>query len=308
MRKLIFLITLITYFTSYAQVYKGTLGKFPIYLKIEQSSDTNIAAYYFYESQLKNIQLTGEFTKEGYKLYEKYASPEEKKELFSLTIHRNQLKGTWLNGQTLLLVNLSEVNLNLAQYKKDKLKLEKTKIQKINNLEIVWFKEKHAKIAVFRLGKGFTKSQQQFLNIKLDSIQKEAALNHLECEEYQINFQIKQLTNKIISFTENYSVYCGGAYPSHGIAHYNFDLSKNKEIKNLQEIYPDFNFVAFLKEKYKNTDLNPECNYFETNNSNAWKYAQFYITEDKILIQPSYPHAMAPCREYFEISKAEIGQ
>ena len=46
--------------------------------------------------------------------------------------------------------------------------LVKDSIQKVNNLEIVWFKEKYSNISLFRIGNGFNKSQREFLNIKLD--------------------------------------------------------------------------------------------------------------------------------------------
>lgn len=302
----ILILSLITYLSSFAQSYKGTIGKFPIYLNIEHFSDEDIEASYFYTNQLKNIKLKAEITPNGYKLYLKYSKPEEKKELFILENKENKLVGEWINEETTLPVVLNNVKVDFESFKQKKLKLVRGKTQKFENLEIVWFKEKYSNVELFRLGNGFNKKQREFLNFKLDSIQNDYSLRKLECEEYETSFHIKLLTEKLISFTESFSVYCGGAYPSHGIGHYNYDLTKNKEIQNLSELYPNLNFVDFLKKKYKNRDLDPECEFFEPSNSNVWEFAQFHLTKTAIIIEPSHPHAMAPCREYFEILKLEI--
>lgn len=302
----ILIFSLLTYLSSFSQSYKGTIGKHPIYINIEHFNDEYIEASYFYTNHLKNIRLDTEMTSSGYKLYLKHSKPEDKKELFTLENKGNRLVGKWTNGSTTLPVVLNNVKIDFESFKQKKLKLIRVKTQKFDNLEIIWFKEKYSSVELFRIGNGFNKDQREFLNLKLDSLQNDYSIRKLECEEYETIFHIKLLTEKLISFTESYSVYCGGAYPSLGIAHYNYDLIKNKEIQNLNELYPNLDFVDFLKKKYKNRDLDPECEFFETNNRNVWEFAQFHLTKTAIIIEPSYPHAMAPCRESFEILKLEI--
>ncbi len=316
MKILIFFLSIISFLSSYSQNYKGpqnykgTLGKHPIYFKIEHYSDEYIEASYFYNSHLKNIKLKGELTVDGYNFYLKYSKPEEKKELFILKKTSNKLIGKWINGKVSLPVNLIKINFDFKSYKKKRLRLEKLNVQKFDNLEIEWFKEKYSEIELFRLRNGFSKSQREYLNKKLDSIQRYFALENLECAGYNVSFHIKLLTSEIVSFTENYNVYCGGAYPAHGVSHYNFDLVKNKEIENLNDLYPKLNFVQFLKKKYQNSGLDGfgpnKCEFFEPHRKDIWEYSEFYLTKTSIMIQPSYPHMMAPCREYFEILKLEI--
>ncbi len=59
-----------------AQTYKGTLGKYPIMLSIQDDA----VSTYMYTRYLKEIPLE----REGYTFYQRYSSKEQKLELFEL--------------------------------------------------------------------------------------------------------------------------------------------------------------------------------------------------------------------------------
>lgn len=307
MKKVILVFILFISFHSSAKCYKGNIGQFPIFLKIENISDNGIEAYYFYEDQLKNISLKGKLKDNRYFLHRKFSNPEEEKEVFTLEKINNKLIGKWVNENKTLNVRLIEFEIDFESYKKNKLKLERKEIERFNNLEIVWFNEKYSGIRLFRIGNGFKKSSRKFLNNKLDSIHNENALLILECGNQQLEFEPRIVNDSIVSLTENYNIYCGGAHPSYGINGFNYNIKKDIEIKNLEKLFKGLSFVELLKEKYnQNTELQDECEYFDSDNKNMWKYAQFYFNKRGLIIIPSYPHALGPCEEEFEILYSEI--
>ncbi|WP_430400280.1 hypothetical protein [Flavobacterium sp.] len=292
---------------SQAQTYEGKIGKHPIFLELDMDYDDNrVTAFYFYKSQLKNINLEGTYDNSEITLFEKFSIKEEKKELFLLSIKNNKIVGTWQNKGKELNVKLRPTTTNFEEFKLLKLEFIRDSIATYDKKELVWFTEKYSKKTLFRLGNGFTNSQREFLNQKLDSIHTNYAIIGLECDWADINTEIELVSNQYISFSEYSNIYCGGAHPSYNTLGYNFDYKNNLQLHKLTDIYPTLNHYQLLKEKYDNdSEQQVECEYF-TQGEELWEYSSWVLTKEGVTITPSFPHAMTPCETGFPLTYDEL--
>lgn len=210
-----------------AQTYEGTIGSYNIFSELDiDYDDDRGTAFYFYNSQLLNIQLEGNYNDSELILFEQYSTKEEQKEFFTLSINKDIILGTWQNNEKTLAVYLTKTTKNIDEYKLKQLEFIRDNITKYNNKELVWITEKHSKKQLFRLGNGFTKLEREFMNPILDSIHTQNSIIGLDCSWADFNIEIELISNQYISFSEYSSIYCGGEHPSHNIAGYNFDLKK----------------------------------------------------------------------------------
>ena len=292
---------------SQAQTYEGKIGKYPIFLELDMDYDDNrVTAFYFYKSQLKNINLEGTYDNSEITLFEKFSIKEEKKELFLLSIKNNKIVGTWQNKGKELNVKLRPTTTNFEEFKLLKLEFIRDSIATYDKKELVWFTEKYSKKTLFRLGNGFTNSQREFLNQKLDSIHTNYAIIGLECDWADINTEIELVSNQYISFSEYSNIYCGGAHPSYNTLGYNFDYINKIQLYKLTDIYPKLNHFQLLKKKYDNdSEQQVECEYFNQGEE-LWEYCSWVLTKEGITITPSFPHAMKPCETGFPLTYDEL--
>jgi len=302
-----FLVFILIFFSlsSFSQTYKGTIGKYPIYLYIEAYDDGTIDySSYFYESTLQDIPLSGEIKNSKIFMYDRWSSLETFEELFTLEKHEDKLVGIWIKDDKVLEVNLIEVDIDTDSLKYNRLKLERDSVENYGNKQLVWFTEKYSKKSLFRLGNGFTKRQREFLNPKLDTLQYNYALTGLECSaEYWIETEL--INDTMISFYEYSDIYCGGAHPSLGIVTYNFDIKNLKILEDLNEIYPKLNIFKVLKNKYQDDDdLQDECEYFT--DKSRWDYYNWLYTKEGIEIIPYFPHVLTPCKIPFLLTYKEL--
>lgn len=307
MKYYVIIIFLLCSVHSQAQTYEGKIGKFPIFMELDMDyNDNRVTAFYLYKSQLKNISLEGIQNESELIIFEKHSNLEEQKELFTLTINKDKLIGTWQNNDRKLSVNLTKTTKNIDEYKLLNLDYVRDSITIIDKKELVWITEKHSKKTLFRLGNGFSKSEREFMNPILDSIHTEFAKIKLECSWADINIEIELISNQYISFTEYSSIYCGGAHPSHNTKGYNFDLINKVQLNKLTDIYPNLNHYQLLKKKYKkDASLDKECEYF-TSGEERFDYYSWVLTKNGVTITPSFPHAMAPCETGFTLTYKEI--
>ncbi len=292
---------------SQAQTYEGKIGKHPIFLELDIDYDNNKAtAYYFYNSQLKNINLEGTFENSEIALFEKFSIKEEKKELFLLSLKNNTISGIWQNNKQELKVELTRTKTKFEVFKLQNLEFIRDSVATFDNKELVWFTEKYSKKSLFRLGNGFTNSQREFMNKKLDSIHTNNAIIGLECIWADIHTEIELVSNQYISFSEHSNIYCGGAHPSYATLGYNFDYKNNLQLHKLTDIYPTLNHYQLLREKFENdTELQVECEYF-IQGEELWQYYSWVLTNEGVVITPSFPHALTPCETGFPLTYDEL--
>lgn len=308
MLRVLFVLIALLPICNFAQNYEGKIGKYPIFMQLDiDYDDERVTGFYFYKSQLQNINLDGR--KENNKIiaYLRYKEEKDKVELFTLQKSEDKLSGTWQHNDKTLYVELTKINQNAQQYKKQKFEFTRDSIVTFKNKQLVWFTEKYSKRILFRLGNGFTQKQRAFLNSKLDSIHYYYAETELECGVDALDPYVTLVSNNYISFSETYSLYCGGAHPNHGRSGYNYDIKNLVELDNINKVFPNLDYYNKIKSKYKDdTGLQDECEYFEEFNNSYWEYATWFLTEKGITIIPEYPHALTPCEEEFELTYEEI--
>jgi len=101
---------------SHNQLFKGTIGKLPIFLELSDRYDTSVSGRYFYVSKLRDIEFSGTITKETYQLdvsqWSNEARDEEVIESFQLHQSKNgELVGTWRSGKKKLAVSLKTFDI-----------------------------------------------------------------------------------------------------------------------------------------------------------------------------------------------------
>lgn len=308
-----FISMLIAFFSLgiFAQSYEGTIGSNPIFIEIDTDyNDNGVRGLYFYKSQLKNINLEGRKKGNIIILYLEYGDEKDNIELFTLKINENKLFGTWQDKAKNLPVALTLAKQNSQKYKQQNFSFNRDSVVTYNKKELVWFTEKYSKKSLFRLGNGFTKTQRNFLNPKLDSIHFRHAEMELECGVDQLSIDVKSISSNYVSILESYSIYCSGAaHPNYGQVSYNFDIKKNVELQKITAIFPNLDYYTKLKNKYKdNSEYQEECEYFNDNHKDVWEYCSWFLTKQGVTIIPQYPHAMTPCEEEFMLTYEEIKQ
>lgn len=290
-----------------AQTYEGTIGKHQIFLELDTDhNDSSATAFYFYKPYLKNIQLEGSFSNNKLILFEKFSDIKEEKELFTLSVSKDTITGTWKNNGHTLQVGLHKTAKNLDTYKLTNLGYVRDSITVHDTKELVWLTEKHSKKSLFRLGNGFTKPEREFMNPKLDTIHTRYATIGLDCDWADINIKIELVSDQYLSFSEYSSIYCGGAHPNHNTTGHNFDYKNKRKLDRITDIYPNLDHFQVLKRKYaSDTDLDKECDYF-TDGEAYWEYYSWVLTKEGITITPSYPHVMTPCETGFILTHDEL--
>lgn len=298
---------LVCWSTINAQKYEGTIGQLDVFLELDLDyKDHSASATYFYKSQLKNITLEGVYENENLQLQERFSDKEELKEYFNLIIKNDTISGTYQNDGQLLQVKLYKTEKNTHEYILQKLEFVRDSVSSFHNKEIVWITEKYSEKSLFRLGNGFKSSQRKFVNHKLDSIHTNYAIIGLECSWADFNVEIELVSDQYLSFSVYSSIYCGGAHPSHNTEGYNFDLINEQELHQITDLYPNLNHYNVLKEKYgDDTDVELECDYF-TDNESTWEFYSWIMTDEGIVLTPSYPHAMTPCETGFLLTYKEL--
>jgi len=295
--------------TLQAQTFEGFIGKHSIFLELDADfKDNRALGFYFYKSQLKQIDLKGEFISNQLILHDKFPTKAEDQEDFTLVLMDNKISGIWTKNGKELEVNLTKVDDNLEQFKLKHLEFKRDSVSTYNAKELVWLTEKHSGKSLFRLGNGFTKEEREFVNPRLDAIQKQFAIIGLDCSWADFEIEIELISDRFISISEFSSIYCGGAHPNHNNAGYNFDLKNLKQLIKITDLYPGLNYYELLKTKYDNdSEQQIECDYF-TYGKEIWDYCSWIITEKGISITPTYPHVLAPCETGFLLTFEELGQ
>jgi len=306
---------------GWSQSYVGTIGKYPIHLEVnvypheKDSTSGELEGFYFYDSKLISIPICGRFNKDSVALIDGYYFSHEKvfdaDEVFDLTKKGNQLIGNFTLKDDTYKVVLTETEQEpLEHFRNPKLTFIKDSIANYKDKQLVWFHEKYSKLPLFRLGNGFTKEQRAVFNPILDAIHLEDAKDNLDCNSwFEISYEINLVSDNFISYLKQYSVYCGGAHPSHGNVGYNFNLETLEVVDEIEVLYPKVDFFQKLKSKYQESEndvQDEECETFIDNS--YWQYKTWSLTPKGIILIPNYPHAMTPCEEAYFLNYSELAK
>ncbi len=229
---------------------QGTIGNYPIAMRISCFDDSSCDTRYYYKKVLKDIVLDG--TKKGNHVVLSTSKYNETavRETFDLQLQADQsFTGTWISGSKKLPVKLSPIEVATIKnpYRSVKevsdeedsdpysylrsslLSFVRDSVSKYKNKELVWFHEKGSGVSFFRLGNGFSPVQLQKINPILDTLHIENAMNELSCSGpwgggIEFTIDVKYLDNNLIGFYVFASWSCGGAHPDFGGSGYLLEL------------------------------------------------------------------------------------
>jgi len=274
MKHLICTLLLLTSLRSNAHIYKGTIGKFPIYLEYSADGDAGECyGAYFYQSHCSNIPIEGTFSGTKFTLYAGTMWQEkEDKELFNLVLKGKKLSGTWkANGKTLkvVLTKVNEASIPSIYDKNPFVKAQpftgleriRTSFAKFNAIDstttvlqngmtLVWYKEAHWDSQFFRIKSGLPDPTIQWVNNYLEYKQLAEFSNYGTCGagenmEYSTSINDYFLNTDFLSLNLSSSYYCGGAHPDFSSEQINLDL-KNHLLLTTEDL---LQFDGFVQRK-----------------------------------------------------------
>lgn len=289
-------------FVIRAQTFSGTLGQYPIMMAIPLDNAYAVNANYIYKKYLKSIDLR--FDKKSNEITLQsihWGGAKKSPEVFHLSLVNGQLQGYWQHGKTRLPVKLAPSAISIDDYVKQNLRIIVTghKHYPFGTVDIL--KEVHSGESFYRLGTGFSQAARQATNPKLTQILRSHSETSLRCIESDFSAELSLVSPHYLSLHGFYSVYCmGAAHPSHGYLGYNFDLKRAKVLKKVSDRFNQVDYIALLKQlypQYTQPNDDDECHYFA--DQTRWKYAQWYLTEQSVVIIPSFIHALGACEQAF---------
>gem|GEM_PF-717123 len=271
MKHLICTLLLLTTLNSNAHIYKGMIGKIPIYLEYHAENNTGECyGSYFYQSQCIDIPIEGTISGTKFTLYAGTMWQEkEEKELFNLVLKGKTLSGTWkANGKTLKVVltkineaafpnpydknpfvktqpfaGLERIRTSFAKFKS----IDSTTSVVANGMTIVWYKEAHWDSQFFRIKSGLPDSTIKWVNNYLEYKQLVEFSNFGTCGagvnmEYNTSISDYFLNSDFLSINFASYYYCGGAHPDFSSEQVNLDL-KNHLLLSTEDLLQFDGFV-----------------------------------------------------------------
>lgn len=266
---LLFLVLSLTAFSDLTYKLMGTIGTYPAGVSISfEESDSSFYGTYFYEKTGKDIYLEGKETKGVLTLTNKasYVEKKDNLEIFELKkLSNGNWEGIWKQNNKTLPVKLSPIDVNKIQnkysdlpyiqsikkedlytyYKLSNIELVKGKTEKFNDTTLQWYTEKKSDISYFRITNGYTEEEMTNINKILADNQMKDISESLSCSgntpnageysEYNLDIKPRFSDKNFISYSANYSYYCGGAHPDFGLSGVTINV-KSGTIVNLDDI------------------------------------------------------------------------
>lgn len=307
-----------------AQIYRGTIDRFPVIFQVSEDEYNDYAARYYYLSSKINIMLY--WMNDDSTVLETRAGKDGQKEEFRLRQTGNKLTGTWRYRNKTLNVNLV-YDTTLSSYSDPK--FEGMKMQKLGDENydastvLTWYKEPITGIECFRV-KSSTKIRDiKKMNAFLKRQHMDAVQESIRCVdgsphggEYNASCRISFLSNELMSLVWSEGYYCGGAHPDGGEKAVTVDVNTLRQI-NLRDLYwistegyqqidddynmPGFNstWQALLNKQYpgeypRHTSVDENgsgCIY----NADAWSNSTWYLTPAGLYMSSFFPRVARCC-------------
>ena len=196
----------------------------------------------------------------------------------------------------------------------------------INGKKVQWWLEPKSKIEFLRLP-----SENKSVNDTLTDAHYNLAMTDLDCRsssngEFAYTPKIALYSKRILSLSARSEYYCGGAHPDSSAENLNLDLNTGRDLQ-IEDVYRfvpipqglkiDPNDYSEAYSKYLDTrgaavkklilaefgsftkDISEECAGAYTDE--PFSYFSWYLTPKGIVIQSSFPHAIAACDNDFEL-------
>ncbi len=203
--------------------------------------------------------------------------------------------------------------------------LKTVKNEVINGKKVTWLTEPKSNIMFLRLA-----GENKTVNDALIDEHYRVASESLGCindqpDSFSYTPKISLYSKRILSVASSVYYDCGGAHPDGGAENFNLNLSTGKTLE-LEDVYHfvpipkglslDPNDTSDLRNNYLETrgaalktlilnqykTFSSEKDCVEVYQTDTLSYISWYLTNEGLVITPSFAHAMAACEDDFELS------
>lgn len=323
------------------EVYQGKVGRMPVVMTLDASSDGTVSGRYFYRKYRKDIPLSGKWEGKNLLLSEGWNNSEPEKIAMRLERAGNGLRGEWVGKKPLSIV-LTVVNGRaiqipdpvLASWRQrdpyellrlEGLSLKTNKSEPFQGYGLQWLQEPQSNITLFRITSGLPAEQLGKLNHVLADRQWSEVASYFQCMSSPMGGEFDQtvtphlISPNLLSASIFTGYFCGGAHPDFGDSPLNIDVATG-EVLALEDLLwvgsgapVKFDKKSYdpAESDYKAKSLAPwivkefqrlypnemvpdpeECNYADPS---VWEYASWYMTENGIVLDPSFPRVERNC-------------
>lgn len=312
-------------FVSIAQIYRGTIDKYPIIFEVSQERYNEYAARYYYLSTKQNIMLYRDV--DDTTRLSTYPDQTQVREIFVLEANGKKLTGKWMHKGKTLKVDLTkdETIKAFSDPKFTGTKIKKIKDEKYDaSTVLTWYKEPVTGIEGFQIKSSTKIKQLEKVNKLLREHHLGQAKSAVDCidgsprgGEYSVSMRLSYLDNNLMSVAWFTSYYCGGAHPDGGENAFTIDLTTLKEL-HLRDLYwlsnepykqvkddydmPNYGEVwqELLNKQYPDQYPmeQPENEEGCTYSPGVWAIAGWYLTPSGLYISSFFPRVAKNCDTY----------
>jgi hypothetical protein len=323
------------------EVYQGKVGRMPVVMTLDASSDGTVSGRYFYRKYRKDIPLSGKWEGKNLLLSEGWNNSEPEKIAMHLERAGNGLRGEWVGKKPISIV-LTVVDGRaiqipdpvLASWRQrdpyellrlEGLSLKTNKSELFQGYGLQWLQEPQSNITLFRITSGLPAELRGKLNHVLADRQWSEVASYFQCMSSPMGGEFDQtvtphlISPNLLSASIFTGYFCGGAHPDFGDSPLNIDVATG-EVLALEDLLwvgsgapVKFDKKSYdpAESDYKAKSLAPwivkefqrlypnemvpdpeECNYADPS---VWEYASWYMTENGIVLDPSFPRVERNC-------------
>ncbi|MCX7126527.1 hypothetical protein [Aeromonas sp.] len=323
------------------EVYQGKVGRMPVVMTLDASSDGTVSGRYFYRKYRKDIPLSGKWEGKNLLLSEGWNNSEPEKIAMRLERAGNGLRGEWVGKKpisiVLTIVDGRAIQIPdpvLASWRQrdpyellrlEGLSLKTNKSEPFQGYGLQWLQEPQSNITLFRITSGLPAEQLGKLNHVLADRQWSEVASYFQCMSSPMGGEFDQtvtphlISPNLLSASIFTGYFCGGAHPDFGDSPLNIDVATG-EVLALEDLLwvgsgapVKFDKKSYdpAESDYKAKSLAPwivkefqrlypnemvpdpeECNYADPS---VWEYASWYMTENGIVLDPSFPRVERNC-------------
>ncbi|RQM77152.1 hypothetical protein EHZ47_07235 [Aeromonas jandaei] len=234
------------------EVYQGKVGRMPVVMTLDTSSDGTVSGRYFYRKYRKDISLSGKWEGKSLLLSEGWDNSEPEKVAMRLERSGNGLRGEWVGKKPLSII-LTVIDGRaieipdpvLAGWRKrdpyellrlEGLSLKTNKSETFQGYGVQWLQEPQSNITHFRITSGLPAEQLGKLNHMLAKRQWSEVESYFQCMSTPMGGEFGQtvtphlISPNLLSASILTGYFCGGAHPDFGDSPLNINVLTGEEL------------------------------------------------------------------------------
>lgn len=239
------------------EVYQGKVGRMPVVMTLDASSDGTVSGRYFYRKYRKDIPLSGKWEGKSLLLSEGWDNSEPEKVAMRLERSGNGLRGEWVGKKPLSIV-LTVVDGRaieipdpvLAGWRQrdpyellrlEGLSFKTNKSETFQGYGLQWLQEPQSNITHFRITSGLPAELLGKLNHMLADSQWSEVASYFQCMSSPMGGEFDQtvtphlISPNLLSTSIFTSYFCGGAHPDFGDSPLNINVATG-EVLTLEDL------------------------------------------------------------------------